>query len=183
MIPCDSCRESSFEYQMSAWFKKYGYCVRRDIKYNTVEVFSSDFAKIEKKRSRINNKLRATRALLSENFIKINRLEKQQAFLKKREGEMIRRNIENIKALEKLKEEKRLLKEKTDANTVATSEPIRINSSSVSGDWVLSFFYCVILILRSKISLIKLLNQTLVLLKISNWFPNIVWNIVIFPFN
>ena len=44
------------------------------------------------------------RASLSENLIKINYLKKQQAFLRKREGEIIRRNIENIKTLEKLKE-------------------------------------------------------------------------------
>ena len=53
---------------------------------------------------------------------------------------MIRRDIKNIKTLEKLKKEERLLKKKTDANTVATSEPTGANSSSASGDWVFSFF-------------------------------------------
>ena len=66
--------------------------------------------------------------------MKINRLKKQQVFLKKREGEMIRRNIKNIKTLEKLKKKERLLKEKADANTVATSEPTGANFSSVSGN-------------------------------------------------
>ena len=70
----------------------------------------------------------------------MNRFEKQQAFLKKREGEIIRRNVENIKALEKLEEEERLLKEKADANTIATSEPAGANFSSVSGEWISSFF-------------------------------------------
>ena len=70
-------------------------------------------------------------AFLIENLAKINYFKKQQAFLRKREGEMIRRNVKNIKALEKLKKEKRLKKERTDANTVATSEPTGINFSSV----------------------------------------------------
>ena len=47
---------------------------------------------------------------------------------------MIRRNVKNIKALEKLKEEERLLKERADANTVATSEPIGANFSSASNE-------------------------------------------------
>ena len=76
IISCDFCRESSLEYQISAWSKKCGYCIRRNIKYNTVKIFLSDFIKIEKKRSRINNKFRATRASLSENLAKINRLKK-----------------------------------------------------------------------------------------------------------
>ena len=70
----------------------------------------------------------------------MNRLEKQQVFLRKRKGEIIRRNIENIETLEKLKEKKRLLKKRADANTVATSEPIGINSFSASGEWAPSPF-------------------------------------------
>ena len=101
MISCDSCRESSLECRISVWFKKCGYCVRRSVKYNTIEIFLSDFVKIEKKRSRIDDKLRATRTLLSENLAKMNRLEKQQIFLKKRKGEIIRRDVENIKMLKK----------------------------------------------------------------------------------
>ena len=120
--------------------RKCGYCVRRGIKYNIIKIFLSDFVKIEKERSRINNEFRATRALLSENLVKINRFKKQQAFLREREGEIIRRNVENIKALEKLKEEERLLKERANANTVAISEPIWANSSSASDEWVFSFF-------------------------------------------
>ena len=53
---------------------------------------------------------------------------------------MIRRGIKNIKTLEKLKKKKRLLKEKADANTVATFEPIGANFSSASDDWVFSPF-------------------------------------------
>ena len=53
---------------------------------------------------------------------------------------MIRRNIENIKALKKLEEKKRLLKERANASAVATSEPIGANSSSASGEWVFSSF-------------------------------------------
>ena len=140
MVSCDFCRESSFEYRISAWSRKYGYYIRRGVKYNIIKIFLSDFVKIEKERSRINNEFRATRASLSENFVKMNRFKKQQAFLRKREGEIIRRNIENIKALEKLKEKERLLKEKADTNTIATFEPTGANSSSTSGDWVFSFF-------------------------------------------
>ena len=70
----------------------------------------------------------------------MNRLKKQQAFLKEREGEMVRRGIENIKTLEKLKEKERLLKERADANIIATSEPIGINSFSASGEWISSSF-------------------------------------------
>ena len=47
---------------------------------------------------------------------------------------MIRRGVENIKVLKKLKKEERLLKEKADASTVTTFEPTGINSSSVSGE-------------------------------------------------
>ena len=72
--------------------------------------------------------------MLSENLTKINRLEKQQAFLRKRESEIIRRNVENIKALENSKKEKRLLKEKVNASTVATSELTGANFFSVSDD-------------------------------------------------
>ena len=106
IISCDSCRESGFECRIFVWFKKCGYCIRRGIKCNAVEVFLSDFVKIEKERFCINNKLRAIRALLFENFVKINYFEKQQAFLRKRKGEMVRRGVENIKTLEKLKEKK-----------------------------------------------------------------------------
>ena len=141
IIFCDFCRESGFKYRISAWSRKCGHYVRRNIKYNVVKVFLSDFVKIEKKRSRIDDKFRAIRASLFENLVKINRLKKQQVFLRKREGEMIRRNIKNIETLEKLKEEKKLLKEKTNANTVATSEPAGASSSSVSGDLILSPFF------------------------------------------
>ena len=90
--------------------RKCGYCVRRGIKYNTIKISSSDFAKIKKKCSRINNELRAIRTSLSENLAKINHLKKQQTFLRKRKNEIIRRNIENIKVLKKLEKEKCLLK-------------------------------------------------------------------------
>ena len=49
---------------------------------------------------------------------------------------MVRRNVENIKALEKLKEENHLLKKKADANTVATSEPTGANFFLISNDWI-----------------------------------------------
>ena len=45
-------------------------------------------------------------AFLIKILMKINRFKKQQAFLREREGEIIRRGVENIKALEKLKKEK-----------------------------------------------------------------------------
>ena len=97
--------------------------------------------KIEKKRFRIKNELQITRdsvarmsALLIKNLAKINHLEKQQAFLRKREDKIIRRDIENIKALEKLKEENHLLKKKADANTVAISEPTGANFFSASDE-------------------------------------------------
>jgi len=143
MIPCDSCRESSLECRMSAWSRKCGHCVRRGVKCNAVEVSSSDFSKVERERSRIESELQTTRdgvarmsASLTESLARMNRLEKQQAFLREREGEMVRRGVENIEALEKLEEEERLLKERADANTVATSEPAGANSSSASGEWV-----------------------------------------------
>ena len=53
---------------------------------------------------------------------------------------MIRRNIKNIKALEKLEKKERLLKKKTDANTITTFKPTGANSSSISGDWIFLFF-------------------------------------------
>ena len=64
----------------------------------------------------------------------MNYLEKQQVFLRKREGEIIRRNVKNIEALEKLEEKERLLKEKADANTIATFKPIGVNFFSVSDE-------------------------------------------------
>ena len=124
------------KYKMSVWSRKCGYYIRSGIKYNAVEISSSDFIKIKKKRSRIDDKLRATRASLSENLAKINRFKKQQTFLRKREGEMIRRNIKNIKTLEKLKKEERLKKERINANTVATSEPTGTIFSSIPDDWI-----------------------------------------------
>ena len=72
IISCDSCRESSLKYRIFIWSRKCDHYIRYDVKYNTVEIFLSDFAKIEKKRFRINNKLRVTRTSLFENFVKIN---------------------------------------------------------------------------------------------------------------
>ena len=53
---------------------------------------------------------------------------------------IIRRNIKNIEMLEKLEEKERLKKERADANSVATFEPTGVNFSSVSDEWVPSFF-------------------------------------------
>ena len=73
-------------------------------------------------------------------MIKINRFKKQQAFLRKRKGEMIRRNVKNIKALEKLKKKERLLKERADASAVATFEPAETSFFLISDDWISSPF-------------------------------------------
>jgi hypothetical protein len=54
---------------------------------------------------------------------------------------MVRRNVKNIEALEKLEEEKCLERERVNANTVATSEPIETSSSFILGDFILSPFY------------------------------------------
>jgi hypothetical protein len=53
---------------------------------------------------------------------------------------MIRRGVDNIEALEKLEKEKRLVKERLDANTVATSGPTRTSSFSTFGDFSMLFF-------------------------------------------
>jgi len=145
---------------MSAWSRKCGHCVRRGVKCNAVEVSSSDFTKVERERTRIETELQVTRdgvarmsASLTESLAKMNRLEKQQAFLREREGEMVRRGVENIEALEKLEEEERLEKERADAIVRSMSDHHNgsgvsdhqsllddhtVVSSSASCDWVAS---------------------------------------------
>ena len=105
------------------------------------------FIKIDRKRSRIQNELDKKRdnlqlalAASQAALVKTARLERLKVFLKIREDELIRRGVENIKDLEKLKEKERLLKKRANASAVATSEPVEANSSSISGDWVFSSF-------------------------------------------
>jgi hypothetical protein len=114
---------------MSAWSRKCGHCVRRGVKCNAIEVSSADFSKVERERSRIEAELQTTRdgvaqmsASLTESLARMNRLEKQQAFLREREGEMVRRGVENIEALEKLEEEELLEKERADATAKSVSD-------------------------------------------------------------
>ena len=105
------------------------------------------FVKIDRKRFRIQNELNKKRdnfqltlAASQAALIKTARLERFKTFLETRENKLIRRDVENIKDLEKLKKEERLLKKKADASTVAISEPVEASFFSVSGDWIFSFF-------------------------------------------
>ena len=77
------------------------------LKYN-IEPFSrSDFAKIDKKRIRLKIKIFKILKIISTVTAKLIRLFKQQDFLISREIEIIRRSLENVNKLKKLKTQKK----------------------------------------------------------------------------
>jgi hypothetical protein len=85
-------------------------CIRADYLYK-IEFFSqSDFAKINKERTRFNTKKDQTNKKTRLYFLRFNtaivktvRIRKLRRFLASREAEMIRRGLKNIEELEKLK--------------------------------------------------------------------------------
>jgi hypothetical protein len=144
MPSCGYCQSKALSCLVSSDSNSCSNCVRYNRKdCDAKEISEAAFLKIAKERERIrqgilNAELEEERGfeVMRSARARKKRFEKLGSFLDGREGELIRRGVKTIEELEKLEEEERLLKERADASTVATSEPTGANSSS--GDWVLS---------------------------------------------
>ena len=93
-------------------------CIKNRKSYKIELFLKSNFVKIDKKRARLdtkkdraNEETKAYYTKTSTALIKIVRIRKLRRFLASREAEMIRRGLENIKKLEKLEEQEKLVAE------------------------------------------------------------------------
>ena len=77
------------------------------MKYDIEFFFRSDFAKIDKERTRLKTEVFKILEIISIITAKLTRLFKQQNFFVSREIEIIRRNLENVDKLKKLKTQKK----------------------------------------------------------------------------
>ena len=73
------------------------------LKYDIEFFFRSDFAKIDKERARLKIKIFKILEIINTATAKLTRLFKQQNFLISRKTEIIRRDLENVDKLKKLK--------------------------------------------------------------------------------
>ena len=96
-------QKSGYQYKKFEYSLFYLFCLRLSLKYDIEPFFRSDFAKIDKKRVRLKIEVFKILKIISIATIKLTRLSKQQDFLVSRKTEIIRRGLENVDELEKLK--------------------------------------------------------------------------------
>ena len=117
-------------FNISDFCEKY-HRFDRDYDFNFL---SAEIMKLFRKADKLNEQILVERTKNLETEIKNLRLQKQRRLLIKKLRELNDREAQNIIKLKKNK-----ARERTDASTVATSEPTRINSSFVFGEWNPSF--------------------------------------------
>jgi hypothetical protein len=126
MSPCDRCKRSGLECRRSDLSSKCGNCIRRGYSCDDFGPSPAEIRKVTVENERLKKEM--LEAELAEEIAyeaqqaaqeaqrlaraRRKRLEKLQAFLEKRAGEMIRRGLENIEDLEKLEEQEKLERER-----------------------------------------------------------------------
>ena len=96
-------QKSRYQYKKSEYSLFYLYYLRLLLKYD-IEFFSRfDFTKIDKECIRLKTEIFKILEIINIITAKLIRLFKQQDFLVSRKTEIIRRNLENVNKLEKLK--------------------------------------------------------------------------------
>jgi len=114
MRPCNQCQKSGLECRKSEHSKKCGNCVRRGYACDAAAVSASDIDKVLRERRRLDDEeerareqMRLAMSQTRDAMAKLDRLEKLKRFLSTREGELIRRGVQDVEELERLEEEER----------------------------------------------------------------------------
>ena len=92
-----------YQCKKSEYSLFYLFYLRLLLKYDIKPFFRFDFAKIDKERIRLKIEIFKILEIINIATVKLTRLFKQQNFLISREAEIIRRNLENVNKLKKLK--------------------------------------------------------------------------------
>jgi hypothetical protein len=96
-------RSTDFLFYLSYIGKTLSYKIEPFSKSNFIKI-DKERARLDAKKDRINEEVRLYSSRVNTTLAKIIRIRKLRRFLASREAEMIRRGLENIEELEKLKE-------------------------------------------------------------------------------
>ena len=101
------CDEKSLEYRYILNKKKYGNYTRRGCIYNIYDITASEVKRISKEGNRLDSEIQKSFKAIREAIARIERFKRLRKVFKERELEIIRRRLDNIEELERIKEEER----------------------------------------------------------------------------
>ena len=87
--------------------QKYRNYTRKGIRCDIRDITKGYFKKIDKEREHLEGELQKSRKAIREAIVRIERFERFREALNKRKKDLIRRSLDNIEELERLKDEER----------------------------------------------------------------------------
>ena len=107
VYPCSRYQQSDSECKLLMGFQKCKNYTRKGIRCDVRDMTKGHFKKIDKERERLKGKLQKFRKAIRKAIARIKRFERFREALSKREKDLIRRGLDNIEELERLKDEER----------------------------------------------------------------------------
>ena len=114
VYPYSRYNEKSLEYRYILSKKKYSNCIRRGCVCNVYDITASEVKRISKKGDRLDSEIQKSFEVIREAIARIKRFKRFRKVLKKYKLEIIRRRLDNIEELKRIKEEER--------NVISSSE-------------------------------------------------------------
>ena len=87
---------------------KYSNCIRRGLRCDIRNIEADDFIRIDRKAARLEGKIKKLKQIRRDNDTRLERFRRLRKALYERELKMVYRDIENIKELERIEDEKRI---------------------------------------------------------------------------
>ena len=107
VYPCSRCDEKSFEYRYILGKKKYSNYIRRGYICNIYNIIASEVKRISKEGDRLDSEIQKSFKVIREAITRIERFKRLRKVLKEYKLEIIRRGLNNIEELERVKKEER----------------------------------------------------------------------------
>ena len=107
VYPYSRCDKKSLEYRRVLGKKKYSNCTRRGCVCNIYDMTASEVKRISKEGNRLDSEIQKSFEAIREAIARIERFKRLRKVLKERKLEMIRRGLDNIEELERIKKEER----------------------------------------------------------------------------
>ena len=107
VYPYSRCDKKSLEYRYILGKKKYSNYIRRGYTCNIYNMIASEVKRILKEGDRLDSEIQKSFKVMRETIARIKRFKRLRKVLKERKLEIIRRKLNNIEELERVKQEKR----------------------------------------------------------------------------
>ena len=107
IYPCSRCDKKSLEYYRILGKKKYSNYTRKGCVYNIYDIIASEIKRILKEGNRLDSEIQKSFKAMREAIARMERFKRLRKVFKEYKLEIIRRGLDNIKELKRIKKEER----------------------------------------------------------------------------